>query len=137
MALEPGTRIGPYEILGLLGAGGMGEVYRARDERLDRKVAIKVLLAAAARDSDRRQRFEREAQAVGATRPWRALPPTRRIEILELGKEELGKEKTVIRGPIPVICVPRRGRDPGHGAVSSRAGPARASPAPESASPAT
>jgi serine/threonine-protein kinase len=66
MALEPRTRVGPYEVLALMGAGGMGEVYRARDERLGREVAIKVLLAAAARDPERRQRFEQEARAVGA-----------------------------------------------------------------------
>ena len=53
MALSAGTRIGPYEIVGLLGAGGMGEVYRARDTKLNREVAIKVLLAAVANDAER------------------------------------------------------------------------------------
>jgi serine/threonine protein kinase len=66
MALTAGTRVGPYEILSALGAGGMGEVYRARDTRLDRTVAIKVLPAHVASDSDLRQRFEREARAVAA-----------------------------------------------------------------------
>ena len=62
MALTPGTRLGAYEILALLGSGGMGEVYRARDTRLDRIVAIKVLHADAAGDPDRRQRLDREAR---------------------------------------------------------------------------
>ena len=65
MTLAAGTRLGPYEILGPLGAGGMGEVYRARDTRLDRDVAIKTLHAES-RDPDRRSRFEREAKAVAA-----------------------------------------------------------------------
>src|SRR6476659_7869315 len=66
MTLEPNTRLGPYEILAPLGVGGMGEVYRARDERLGRDVAIKVLPEAFAADGDRRERFEREAKAVAA-----------------------------------------------------------------------
>ncbi len=66
MALRSGARLGPYEILAPLGAGGMGEVYRARDARLERDVALKVLPADAAADSDRRHRFEREARAVAA-----------------------------------------------------------------------
>jgi eukaryotic-like serine/threonine-protein kinase len=61
--LNPGTKLGPYEILSPLGAGGMGEVYRARDARLRRDVAIKVLPAAFAKDSDRLRRFEQEAHA--------------------------------------------------------------------------
>ena len=64
MALSPGTRLGPYEILAAAGSGGMGEVYRARDTRLDRIVAVKVLLEAVLRDPGRRQRLEREARAV-------------------------------------------------------------------------
>jgi eukaryotic-like serine/threonine-protein kinase len=64
MALTAGARLGPYEIIGLLGAGGMGEVYRARDTRLDRDVAIKVLPESFARDHDRLRRFEQEARAV-------------------------------------------------------------------------
>jgi serine/threonine protein kinase len=65
MALNPGTRFGPYEILELAGSGGMGEVYKARDARLDRTVAIKVLPAHASSNPDSKQRFEREAQAIG------------------------------------------------------------------------
>ena len=64
MTLTSGARLGPYEIHSLLGAGGMGEVYRARDSRLDRDVAIKILSADFADDGQRRARFEREAQAV-------------------------------------------------------------------------
>jgi serine/threonine protein kinase/Tol biopolymer transport system component len=66
MALSPGTRLGPYEILSVAGAGGMGEVYRARDTRLDRMVAIKVLPEADLKDPGRRQRLEREARAVSS-----------------------------------------------------------------------
>jgi serine/threonine protein kinase len=64
MTLAPGTRLGPYEILPLLGVGGMGEVYRARDTRLERAVAIKILPALFSSDPLRRQRFEREAKAI-------------------------------------------------------------------------
>jgi len=65
MALITGTRIGPYEIVALLGAGGMGEVYRARDSRLARDVAVKVLPDLASSDPDRIRRFEQEARAAG------------------------------------------------------------------------
>ncbi len=64
MSLAPGTRIGPYEILAPIGAGGMGEVYRARDTRLDRTVAIKVMSALMAGTPESRERFEREARAI-------------------------------------------------------------------------
>ncbi len=64
MTLTTGSRLGPYEILGPLGAGGMGEVYRARDTRLDREVAIKVLPAHLSEDPTVRQRFEREAKVI-------------------------------------------------------------------------
>ena len=66
MALRSGTKLGPYEILSLLGAGGMGEVYRARDTRLNREVAIKVLPEALAHDADRLRRFEQEARTIAA-----------------------------------------------------------------------
>jgi eukaryotic-like serine/threonine-protein kinase len=66
VVLPPGSRLGPYEIVAPIGEGGMGEVYRARDTRLDRTVAIKVLLADFAHDPDRRQRFEREARLVAS-----------------------------------------------------------------------
>lgn len=66
MPLAPGSKLGPYEILGALGAGGMGEVYRARDPRLGREVAIKVLPSGSAGDSERMRRFEQEARATAA-----------------------------------------------------------------------
>jgi protein kinase-like protein len=66
MTLTPGTRLGPYEIVSPLGAGGMGEVYRARDPRLGRDVAIKIVLGSVATDPVVRDRFEREARAVAA-----------------------------------------------------------------------
>ena len=64
MSLSPGTRPGPYEIQSPLGAGGMGDIRKGRDTRLDRTVAIKVLLAHVADDPDLRQRFEREAKTI-------------------------------------------------------------------------
>jgi eukaryotic-like serine/threonine-protein kinase len=66
MSLAPGTKLGPYEIQSPLAAGGMGEVYRARDTRLEREVAIKILPESFARDADRLRRFEQEARAVAA-----------------------------------------------------------------------
>jgi serine/threonine protein kinase len=62
MAISPGSRFGSYEILALLGVGGMGEVYRARDDRLRREVAVKVLPDALRTDPERLSRFEREAR---------------------------------------------------------------------------
>src|SRR5712692_9315587 len=64
MALAPGARLGPYEIVSLVGAGGMGEVYKAKDTRLDRTVAIKILPPQLAADSQFSERFEREARAI-------------------------------------------------------------------------
>ena len=66
MPFEAGARLGPYEIIAPIGAGGMGEIYRARDTRLDRTVAVKVLTGALAADSESRRRFEQEARAIAA-----------------------------------------------------------------------
>ena len=66
MPLASGARLGPYEILAPLGSGGMGEVYRTRDPRLNRAIAIKILPQATAADPERRARFEREAQSLAA-----------------------------------------------------------------------
>src|SRR5262245_37184717 len=66
MTMNPGARLGPYEIVSLVGAGGMGEVYKGRDTRLNRTVAIKLLPAAVAERPDRRARFETEARAISA-----------------------------------------------------------------------
>jgi serine/threonine protein kinase/Tol biopolymer transport system component len=81
MALSSGTRLGPYEILSPLGAGGMGEVYRAKDTRLEREVAIKVLPEALSADPDALARFEREAKAVAA------LSHPNILGVYDLGRE--------------------------------------------------
>ena len=65
MSFSPGRRLGPYEVVSLIGVGGMGEVYRARQASLDRDVALKVLPAAVARDANRLGRFQREARVLG------------------------------------------------------------------------
>jgi Tol biopolymer transport system component len=82
MTLESGSRLGPYEILAPIGAGGMGEVYRARDTKLDREVAIKVLPEKLAADGDLLARFEREAKAVAA------LSHPNILGIYDLGRHE-------------------------------------------------
>src|SRR5665213_591245 len=69
MPLSSGDKLGPYEILAPVGAGGMGEVFRARDPRLGRDVAINVLSAGMTHDADRLARFQREARAVAALNP--------------------------------------------------------------------
>src|ERR1700751_4600361 len=79
--LAPGTKLGSYEIVGALGAGGMGEVYRARDARLDRIVAIKILTAAFATTDDHLHRFEREARSASA------LNHPNIVTIYELGRD--------------------------------------------------
>jgi eukaryotic-like serine/threonine-protein kinase len=66
MPLSSGTRLGSYEITHVLGAGGMGEVYRARDSKLGRSVAIKIILEAPGADADRIARFEREAKVLAS-----------------------------------------------------------------------
>src|SRR6266566_4611957 len=66
MSLQPSTRLGPYEIISSIGAGGMGEVYRAKDTRLDRTVAIKVLPEHLSNNAQSRERFDREAKAISS-----------------------------------------------------------------------
>jgi eukaryotic-like serine/threonine-protein kinase len=66
MAILPGARLGPYEVLSAIGAGGMGEVYRAKDTRLDRIVALKILPDHVANQAGLRERFEREAKTISS-----------------------------------------------------------------------
>ena len=108
MTLAAGTRLGPYEILSPLGAGGMGEVYRARDGKLNRDVAIKVLPEAVAEDAERLARFEREAQVLAAlNHPHIAaiygLEKSGNVEalVLELVEGETLAEK-IAAGPVPI-----------------------------------
>src|SRR6266550_2276253 len=97
MSLAPGVRLGAYEIVGLLGAGGMGEVYRARDTRLKREVAIKVLPEAFATDPDRLARFDREAELLATLNH----PNIGAIFGLELIDGETLADR-LRRGPLPV-----------------------------------
>ena len=109
MTLTPGTRLGVYDILTQIGAGGMGEVYRARDTKLDRDVAIKVLPDLFARDSDRLARFEREAKAVAT------LSHPNILSIFDLGTDhgtaysvtELLEGET-LRGRLEAGALPQR-----------------------------
>ena len=116
MPLAAGTRLGPYEILGLIGAGGMGEVYKARDTRLERDVAIKILPAELSADPERRARFEREARAIaslshphictlydiGEHIPSGPLPlsPVHYLVMEHLAGESLAER--LKRGPVPL-----------------------------------
>ena len=106
MSIAPGSRIGPYEVHALLGAGGMGEVYRARDSKLNRDVAIKVLPDLFAADADRVARFEREAQTVASLNHPNIAhiygvveqPAALVMELVE--GEELSQR--IARGPLPL-----------------------------------
>src|SRR3984957_4547681 len=103
-ALAPGAQLGPYRVIGVLGSGGMGEVYRANDARLDREVAIKVLPEHLAHDSQALARFEREARAVAA------LNHPHICALYDVGPDYLVMElvegptlaERVARGPIPL-----------------------------------
>ena len=108
MPLEAGTRLGPYEILSPLGAGGMGEVYRARDGHLGRDVAIKVLPQAVAQDAERLARFQREAQVLASLNHPHigaiyGLEKIRSVEalVLELVEGETLADR-IAAGPIPI-----------------------------------
>src|SRR5450432_2216734 len=99
MALTAGFKLGPYEILAPIGAGGMGEVYRARDTKLDRDVAIKVLPAALAQDPERLARFEREAKVLAALNHpniAQIYGLEQRALVMELVEGE------TLKGPLPV-----------------------------------
>src|SRR6185503_5745696 len=74
MTVESGSHLGPYEILSAIGAGGMGQVYRARDKRLDRTIAVKVLAPNLSGNAEHRQSFEREARTVAALRHAHICP---------------------------------------------------------------
>ncbi|HEY6051489.1 MAG TPA: serine/threonine-protein kinase, partial [Thermoanaerobaculia bacterium] len=108
MNIVPGSRLGPYEVVGPLGAGGMGEIYRARDARLGREVAIKVLPAEVSEDAGRMRRFEKEARAASA------LNHPNIVTVHEIGREgstdflvmELVPGRTLrdllLTGPLPI-----------------------------------
>src|SRR5438128_1754177 len=99
MTLSPDTRLGPYEIIAPLGAGGMGEVYRARDTKLGRDVAIKVVPEAFANDPDRVARFTREAQVL-ASLNHQNIAAIYGIEERAIVMELV--EGTTLRGPLPL-----------------------------------
>jgi len=114
-ALSPGRKLGPYEIVALLGAGGMGEVYRAKDTRLGRDVAIKVLAAAVSADEERRQRFEREARTISSLNHPNIcalydIGNQDGVEylVLELVEGET-LEKRLEKGPLPTKTLLRHG----------------------------
>ena len=95
MSLSAGTRLGPYEILSALGAGGMGEVYRAKDTKLKREVALKVLLPSVATDPDRLARFSREAQVLASLNH----PNIAQIYGLEDSRETQALVMELVEGP--------------------------------------
>lgn len=117
MAIRAGAHLGPYEITGVLGAGGMGEVYKARDTRLNRTVAIKVLPSRVATDPQSRERFEREARAIAA------LPHPHICTVHDVGRHEsvdyfvmeyldgetLAERLSHLKGPLPLEQVMKIG----------------------------
>ena len=123
MPLASGASLGPYRIEQPIGAGGMGEVYRARDSRLDRTVAIKVLLAHLAANPELRQRFEREARAVAALNHphicvLHDIGQQDGIDYLVmeyLESETLAQRLTELPGGRPATPVPHPGRSLGAG----------------------
>ncbi|MGH9366791.1 MAG: serine/threonine-protein kinase, partial [Thermoanaerobaculia bacterium] len=96
MSLQTGARLGPYEILSLLGAGGMGEVYSARDTRLERTVAVKVLPQHLSASPEVRQRFEREAKTISQ------LSHPHICALYDVGREGETLSGRLAKGPLPV-----------------------------------
>src|SRR3972149_181276 len=113
MALPPGTRLGPHEILSLIGAGGMGEVYKARDTRLERIVAIKVLPAHLADKPELRERFEREARTIASLNHPHicTIPDIGRQDGIDFLVMEYVEGETLamrlLKGPLPLEQVVR------------------------------
>ena len=109
MALESGTRLGPYAILSPIGAGGMGEVYKAKDTRLDRTVAVKVLRENFGDSPERKARFEREAKAISQLNHahifCRPIParvqecPSRRMVVTRRSGPRAGVSSSIEAGP--------------------------------------
>src|SRR5712692_10547974 len=109
MALSAGNQIGPYQIITAIGSGGMGEVWRARDQKLGRDVALKVLPDAFASDADRLSRFQREAQVLASLNHPNIAQiygledsTSQRCIVMELVEGETLAER-LRRGPIPVV----------------------------------
>src|SRR5262245_62052473 len=108
MGVAIGSRLGPYEILSAIGAGGMGEVYRARDTRLKREVALKILPESFATDPDRLARFQREAEVlaslnhpnIAAIHGLEEADGTRAL-VMELVEGETLADR-ITRGPLPI-----------------------------------
>jgi serine/threonine protein kinase len=108
MGLAPGTRIGPYEVVSIVGVGGMGEVYRARDPKLQRDVALKILPEIFASDPDRSTRFEREARTLAALNHahiagiygFEESNGVRALALEFVDGETLADR--IVRGPIPI-----------------------------------
>src|SRR5688500_20329604 len=108
--LVPGSRVGPYEVLSLLGEGGMGQVYRGRDPRLGRDIAIKILAKDASQDADATVRLEREARAIAA------LSHPNIVAVFDVGREDGNfyvvtelLEGTTLRQQIHIRSEERRG----------------------------
>src|SRR5580765_2105156 len=117
MALASGTKLGPYEIAAPLGAGGMGEVYRARDTRLDRSVALKILPAHLADKPEAAERFEREARTISSLNHPHicqlhdvGMQDGVRYLVMELLEGETLAER-LRRGPLPLDQVLRCGAE--------------------------
>src|SRR5688572_3933116 len=116
MSLTAGARVGPYEVVSPLGAGGMGEVYKARDTRLQRSVAIKILPSTFTTDPERLARFEREAQLLASLNH----PNIAQIYGVEETGGGLALVMELVEGPTLAAVIADRG--PHRGASSSRSG---------------
>src|SRR5688572_29516435 len=105
MSLESGTRLGPYNIVSLIGAGGMGEVYQARDDRLNRMVALKVLPAELVANIERRRRFVQEAQLASS------LQHPNIVTIFDIGSANEGEylAMELVRGRTLDQVIPQKG----------------------------